>query len=270
MLKNYSLHDYRWGNGPAVLLCFHGIGQDGRAFEPFDNTLTDRFTIYSFDLFYHGQTGALHDPLYQPNESLTPDHWAAVLTNFLSEHTIDRFSVAGFSMGGVFALATAQLFAPRLDQLWLLAPDGISTSAWYRFATGSGFGRGVFRYFLNHLPLLRNLSNGLVRLGWLDRSLVRFAQSTLATPEQRERVYRSWIAFQPLRPDLAPLASLLNEHSVRIRVFLGAFDRVLPREAVQPLLQQLNQYELMILPVGHNRLVESVARQLAGEGLKSS
>ncbi|MCY7356071.1 MAG: alpha/beta hydrolase [Rudanella sp.] len=244
------------------MLCFHGIGQNGLAYEPFGAALASTFTVYSFDLFYHGQSSGLHGNTYQPNEALTPDHWAAILTAFLDEKNIDRFSVTGFSMGGVFAFATAQRFAARLDQLWLLAPDGITTNAWYSFATGSGFGRGVFRFFLNHLSLLRGVSNTLVRLGLIDRSLVRFAQSTLATPEQRERVYRSWIAFRPLRPHLDSLLETLNEHPIRVRVFLGQFDRVLPREAVEPLLQRLPTCELVMLKVGHNGLVEAVAQSM--------
>lgn len=260
--QNSRLTYHKWGNGPAVMLCFHGIGQNGGAFEPFGIALASTFTVYSFDLFYHSQSSGLHGDIYQPNESLTPDYWAAILTAFLDEKKIDRFSVAGFSMGGVFAFATAQRFATRLDQLWLLAPDGITTSGWYSFATGSGFGRGVFRYFLNRLSLFREVSNTLVRLGWLDRSLVRFAQSTLATPEQRERVYRSWIGFRPLRPHLDSLTKTLNKHPIRVRVFLGEFDRVLPRKAVQPLLKQLITCELVMLKVGHNRLVEAVAQSM--------
>jgi len=261
---NLRLTYRQWGNGPTVILCFHGIGQDGRAFEPFGTAMISTCTIYSFDLFYHGQSSCLNGAQYQQNESLKPDHWQAIVAAFLHEKNIDRFSVAGFSMGGVFALTTAQLFTTRTDQLWLLAPDGIVTSPWYAVATGSGLGRGVFRYFLNHLPLLRNLSDSLVRLGWLDRSLVRFAQSTLATPDQRERVYRSWIGFRPLRPYIPTLVQTLNEHPIRVRVFLGAFDRVLPQKAVQPLLRHLNRYELVMLKVGHNRLVDAVAARYTG------
>ena len=255
----------QWGNGPSVLLCFHGIGQDGRAFDVLGTALASSFTVYSFDLFYHGQSSGLHGDNYQPKESLTPNYWQVILAAFLDEKKIDRFSIAGFSMGGVFALTTAQLFAPQLDQLWLLAPDGITTSTWYRFATGSGFGRSLFRFFLNHLPLLHNLSDTFVQLGWLDRSLARFVQSTLATPNQRERVYRSWIGFRPLRPELNSLAKTLNGHPIQVRIFLGAFDRVLPREAVQPLLKRLNQYELMVIKAGHNRLVDVVAGLLLNQ-----
>lgn len=258
--KNTAMHYHQWGNGPVALLCFHGIGQDGRAFAPFGNALDSRFTIYSFDLFYHGQTACLHGDAYAQNERLTPDNWTAILTAFLDEKNICRFSVAGFSMGGVFALATVQAFAGRVDELWLLAPDGITTNAWYRFATGSGFGRAVFRFFLDRLPLLRHVSNGLVKAGLLDRSLVRFAQSTLATPDQRERVYRSWVAFRPLRLPLQTLAHTLNAHPIRIRVFLGTFDRVLPPEAVQPLFLVLPTAQEVLLPVGHNRLIEVVSQ----------
>lgn len=253
------MHYYQWGNGPATLLCFHGIGQDGRTFSPFGASLSTRFTIYSFDLFYHGQTGGLYGATYQVGERVMPTDWAAILTAFLREKNIDRFSVTGFSMGGVFALATAGQFASRLDELWLLAPDGISTSQWYSFATGSAFGRRLFRFFLDRLPLFRRFSDALVQLGLLDKTLVRFAQSTLATAEQRERVYRSWISFRPLRPHLPALAQVLNQHPIQVRLFLGEYDRVLPPDAVRQLPRLVSKTEVQTLPVGHNRLVEAVA-----------
>lgn len=256
------LRYHQWGHGPAVLLCFHGIGQDGRVFAPFGDSLASFFTIYSFDLFYHGQSSGLNGNTYAEHEALTPDRWTKLLDAFLTEQTIDRFSVAGFSMGGVFALATAERFSHRIDRLWLLAPDGISTNGWYAFATGSGLGRTLFRYFLNHLPLLQRLSNTLVRLGWLDRSLVRFAQSTLATPAQRERVYRSWIGFRPLRPQLDTLAKVLNQSSMRITLYLGEYDRVLPKTAVEPLLRRVPSAQVIVLPVGHNRLLEAIAKRI--------
>ncbi|KAB7732131.1 alpha/beta fold hydrolase [Rudanella paleaurantiibacter] len=256
------LHYHQWGHGSRVLLCFHGIGQDGRVFAPFGDSLASFFTIYSFDLFYHGQSSGINGSVYADHEALTPDRWAQLLDAFLTEHQIDQVSVAGFSMGGVFALATAERFAHRMERLWLLAPDGISTNGWYAFATGSGLGRMLFRYFLNHLHLLRSLSDTLVRLGWLDRSLVRFAQSTLATPAQRERVYRSWIGFRPLRPHLDTLAGVLNQSAMRVTMYLGEYDRVLPKTAVEPLLRRVPAAEVIVLPVGHNRLLEAIAKRI--------
>ncbi|GAA4408146.1 hypothetical protein GCM10023187_29610 [Nibrella viscosa] len=255
--NNYHLAYRQLGYGPAILLAFHGIGQNSACFLPLADTVGRQFTTYSFDLFFHGASPA---PDSATGEFvLTKTDWTRIVSEFLKEKNISRFSVIGFSMGGKFALATAEAFADRIDQLILLAPDGITVSPWYRLATGTAVGRRLFRYFLQHMLLFRRVGNTLAAVGLLDRSALRFAQRTLATAEQRERVYRSWVGFRKLGVRLDILASLLNHHPVRTRFILGYFDRVLPADFVKPLTRRLYTYELHMLKTGHHRLVEKAA-----------
>jgi len=240
--------------GPRVLLAFHGIGQDATCFQPLARALDGQFTVYAFDLFFHGRnTGVL------PEGVLTKTHWQQLVRAFLTEKAIQTFSVAGFSMGGKFALATAESFADRLDELWLLAPDGITVSPYYTLATRTAAGRRLFGYFLDHMPLFHRVGQLLSRLHLVDRSALRFAESTLATPEQRRRVYLSWVGFRELKTDVGALAVLLNKETVRTRFFMGYFDRVLPLSFLTPLTRHLHHYEVTVLKTGHHRLIEKVA-----------
>ena len=91
---------------------------------------------------------------------------------------------------------------------------------------------------------------------------MRFAELSLGTPEQRERVYQSWTQFRLISPDLDHIAALLNNHAVRVRFFTGAFDRIVPGSYILPLSKQLRHYDLTVLRTGHNRLVELTAEQL--------
>lgn len=255
--KNFQLAYRKLGYGPAVMLAFHGIGQDSTCFMPLTNTIGDQFTIYSFDLFFHGGTQLHKSSAHE--FVLTKTDWTQIISQFLEENGIDRFSVMGFSMGGKFALVTAEAFAGHIDQLLLLAPDGITTSPWYSMATASEPGRWLFRYFLHHIPLLSRFGHAMTAIGMLDRSALRFAQSTLSTVEQRERVYLSWIGFRLLKVNLDTLANRLNHHPVRVRFFQGYFDRVLPVQFLNPLTKRLHAYELIMLKTGHHRLVEKAA-----------
>ncbi|WP_266369270.1 alpha/beta fold hydrolase [Tellurirhabdus rosea] len=242
--------------GPRVLLAFHGIGQDCACFEPLARALDGQYTVYSFDLFFHGLNRTL------PDAALTKTRWQQILEEFLAAKGIQRFSVVGFSMGGKFALATAEVLTSRVDELWLLAPDGITVSPYYRLATETAAGRSLFRYFLKHMALFHRLGHFLSSLKLVDRSALRFAESTLSTPEQRERVYNSWIYFRDLRPDLNVLSTTLNHSAIRTRFFFGSFDRVLPVSFTTPLTRHLHSYELTVLKTGHHRLIEKVAAHL--------
>lgn len=255
------LHLTRFGNGSRALLAFHGIGQDGSCFASFaESSISTDYTIYAIDLPFHGQTTWLFD-VTQP---ITKTNWKTLIASILRKNNIERFSVAGFSMGGKFALVTAELFADRMDELWLLAPDGITVSPWYRLATHTVAGRWLYRLFVVRVRLLTRMGKSLVRLGLIDRSLLRFAESTLSTREQRLRVYRSWVTFRHINPALTALTDSLNRHNIKTRIFLGAFDRVLPARYILPLTDRLHHYELTVLKTGHNRLVDLVGGVLDG------
>ncbi|GAB4048662.1 hypothetical protein GCM10028810_36020 [Spirosoma litoris] len=247
----------KFGTGPAVLLAFHGFGQSSLAFTPLEASLGNQFTIFAIDLFFHGKSQ------YTSDQLLTKADWQGFIGAFLEEQHIDRFSLMGFSLGGRFVLATVEGFSDRLDQLFLLAPDGITRSPWYQVATGSSVGRRLFRYVLRHLSMLTAFGHTLTRLGLLNRTVMRFAEISLGTPEQRALVYKSWTQFRLIQPNLTVIGQVLNEHKVHVHFFTGAFDRIVPGTYILPLTKRLLHYELTVLKTGHNHLIE-----LAGEGLK--
>ncbi|MGA0560513.1 alpha/beta hydrolase [Larkinella sp. VNQ87] len=248
---------FKLSDGPVPLLAFHGIGQDHRVFESLAQALSGRYTVYAFDLFFHGKP-----PVQAPGEVLTKPVFQEIIQSFLRQHQLERFAVLGFSMGGRFALATAEAFADQVDELMLVAPDGITISPWYTLATGSGFGRGLFRYFLKHLPLLHRFGQFFIAIGLINRSVLRFAENMLVTAEHREMVYNSWIYFRKLSFNHRHLSDVFNEKPIRIRFFTGHFDQVLPTSYLNPLINRLHTYDLTVLKTGHNRLIEKVARRL--------
>ena len=245
-----------FGSGPVMLLAFHGFGQSSQVFRPLEKVPGEQFTVFAIDLFFHGKS------YYAANQLLTKTVWNQLIDQFLQAQRIDRFSLVGFSLGGRFALATVEAFADRLDQLILIAPDGITRSMWYRLATNSRLGRKLFQTVLSHLPLLTTVGHALTRVGLLNRTAMRFAEISLGTPEQRERVYQSWTQFRLIRPDLNEIANLLNHRSTQVRFFVGAFDRIVPGFYVIPLTKRLRHYDLTVLRTGHNHLIDLAAEQL--------
>lgn len=247
------LHCKIVGHGPKPLLAFHGIGQDHRCFLPLVNVLEEQYTFYLFDLPFHGNSPAMD------TEKLSMAEWKALINAFLGTHQLQTFSVAGFSMGGKFALATVQLFSEQIESCWLLAPDGITESPWYRLATRFWISKKLFKFFVSNVGNLKKLANPLVKLGLVEKSAVKFTQSTLSTPKQRERVYRSWIGFSTIRPDMPAVAAAILQYKIEVRLFLGKFDALLPASYVEPLTKRIPASQPIILPAGHHRLIEKVA-----------
>ena len=221
---------------------------------PFGERLAKTHTIYSIDLPYHGQDRQVERPA-----DITKTYWQSLVGGFLTQQGIDRFSVVGFSMGGRFALVTAELFAPHLDELILLAPDGITEDPWFRLATNTAPGRGLLRFFLNNTRVFTRLGHGLVRLGLLNAGLMRFVEATMQTPEQRQQIGRSWVGYRSLTVDLPALVAQLRANNARVWLFLGQFDAVLPLAHTRPLLRVLPETNEVILPCGHTSLIRRVA-----------
>lgn len=244
------------GNGPKVLLAFHGIGQDHQCFMPLVEVLSKEYTLYLWDLPFHGQSPPL------TKEKLPLSEWQHIVQTFLQQQHIERFSVMGFSMGGKFALATLGAFPNQVESCYLLAPDGITESIWYRLATKFWFSKVVFRFFVLNVPRFKRLADVFVKIGLVDKSTVRFAETTLATAQQRERVYKSWIGFSPITSDMPQVAQAILKYQIRLKIFLGQYDALLPLHAVNPLTKRLPNFQPVILKSGHHRLIEKVAEWL--------
>lgn len=255
-LADYRLAYRSFGSGPAVWLAFHGFGQDGSVFSLLQHTVGQQYTIYAIDLFFHGESQ------FSPGQVLTRTVWQSLIDAFLLKHGIDRFSLIGFSLGGRFALLTAGQYSHRLEQLILIASDGITKTGWYWLATSSQPGRWLFSVALRHMSALSRAGQVLIRLRLVHRTVLRFAEGSLITPKQRQQVYLSWITFRRLTVDLPTLAQLLSQRNVRVRFFTGYFDRIVPTDYMRPLTKRLHGYELTVLRVGHNRLIEQVAKLL--------
>lgn len=251
------------GQGSKTILAFHGIGQDHRCFMPLVEVLKGQYTFHLFDLPFHGQSPPL------ATEKLSMGEWQGFLSDFLTENHIDKFSVLGFSMGGKFALATLQLFPNRIESCWLLAPDGITESPWYRLATQFWLGKALFRFFVSNINHFKKLSKPLIKWGLVQKSAVKFAEATLATSTQRERIYRSWLGFSLIRPNMKKVAEITSQNKVEVKIFLGEYDTLLPAHYVFPLTKRLPSLQPIILKIGHHRLIEKVAEWVQNNSKES-
>ena len=239
------------GNGPVPLLAFHGFGQDHSAFANLFNPLGGRFTIYSFDLFFHGQS---HWP--EREVPLSKKFWKSLLLAFIKKNHLFRFSLMGYSLGAKFALATLEAIPERILSVYFLAPDGIQTNFWYKLATYPAGSRKIFKGLIDSPGLFQFLASSAIRLNLLDKSMVRFAQSQMDTAEKRKRVYYAWTVFRHLKFDMEHIAYLINMLKIQTTVIVGQHDKIITLENTQKLLKELNNYQLEILQTGHNGLID--------------
>ncbi len=242
--------------GPKTLLAFHGFGQNAETMAPLAGHLSDSYTTYSFDLFFHGNSIWRHR-----EQTLSKEDWRRIMDEILDTYNIHSFSLAGFSLGGKLVLATLELYPARTEKLFLMAPDGIDTSLWYDLATYPATFRKYFQSMIMKPHRFYNLVNMLKRMKVMDKGLIKFAASQMNSNRKRYRVYYSWIVFKELKFNLNRIAMVLNSHNIPIYIWIGKYDKVIKTKRLKRLTNQLDKCELVFLDCGHNDLIAHVIQQ---------
>ncbi len=245
-----AMHFLKVGNGPQALLAFHGFGQDHKAFSDLFKKLSNQYTVYAFDIYFHGKSewNRGEEPLEKP-------FWKSLMLEFLSQNKIGRFSLLGFSMGGKFALASLEAFPENIDKVFLLAPDGIKTSMWYNLATYPIVLRKLFKSMITKPNRFYGIEHLSVKVGLIDKGILRFVESQMNTEEKRRQVYYSWVVFRHLKFDMGRIASIINSNNIDLTVVIGKYDKIITEKNMDSLLKRLKTYNIEILETGHNGLI---------------
>jgi pimeloyl-ACP methyl ester carboxylesterase len=246
------------GSGPEALLLFHGFGQDHSAFLSLTQTLSGRFTTYSFDLFYHGKS-----VWHNQGQPLTHEEWKAILNRFLTAEKIDRFSVLGFSIGARLAFATCKTFPSVIDNLILIAPDGIAKNFWFDIATFSSLTRRIFKSTVERPGLFTVLANFARRTGLMNASLIHFAESQMKSEEKRKKVYYTWMVFRKLAHNKDELIRMIANRKTLI--YLSKDDQVIPLRKINGFLSKIDSSAVQILDSKHHHLIPAVTRLLKSD-----
>ncbi len=249
-----TLHFLKSGYGSNVLLAFHGFGQDHKALSELFEKLSNQYTVYAFDIFFHGKS--------KWNRGKTPlekSFWKSLLVEFLRQYEIDRFSLLGYSMGGKFALASLEAFPKKIENVFLLAPDGIKTSMWYSLATYPLVFRRLFKSMVFNPYRFHRIANLAFKIGLIDKGILRFAESQMNTQEKRKQVYSSWVVFRHLKFSMDHIASIINSNNIDLTIIVGKYDKIITGKNMNRLVKRLTNYNLEILETGHNGLISKWA-----------
>jgi pimeloyl-ACP methyl ester carboxylesterase len=245
-----SLHYQKIGSGTNVVFAFHGFGQTHAAFDELANSIDKNYTLYSFDLFFHGESKWGYKEL-----PLEKSFWKELMSAFLKQEDIEKFSVIGFSMGGKFAMVCVEAFPNQIDTITLLAPDGIKTSFWYSLATYPLMLRKLFKSMIDKPGRFHQLTKIAFRFNLIDKGILRFVESQMNTREKRERVYHSWVVLRHLKFNIGHLASLVNSHQIPLTLVIGKYDKIITAKNMARLIRQVPHAKLQLIESGHNNII---------------
>lgn len=252
--KNSKLSYKKSGHGSQVLLAFHGFGQDHRAYDVLAEALKEQYTIYAFDLYFHGRS-----EWHEGETPLEKKYLKEIIEKFLTENAIQTFSVTGFSLGCRFALAIVEAFTERIEKVFLLAPDGIKTSFWFTLSTYPVLLRKFFKSMIHHPARFKVIVNTLHEVKVMDKGLLKFAEHQMNTEEKRRRVYYSWVVFRHLKFNRNKLIELIRSKNLPVTIVAGIHDRVITPTSMKRFTKKIPHVVFTILDSGHTALLKDTA-----------
>jgi pimeloyl-ACP methyl ester carboxylesterase len=115
--EKYRTYYETAGNGDVPLVCLHTASADVRQYRHVlnDTDFGERFTIYAFDMPWHGQTlPPMTADWWAEDYRLTTDFYAGFIMTFVRAMDLDQAVVMGCSMGGAIVVELASEYAEEL------------------------------------------------------------------------------------------------------------------------------------------------------------
>lgn len=250
--NNGKIHYKAIGSGTEILLAFHGYGRDMKSMYELEHAFPN-YRIFLFDLFYHGES-TWQDASVPISQDLLKDFF----TEFIRIEGIKRFSILGFSIGAKLALSLVNVLGHCVDNLILIAPDGIKENFWYKLSTASALGRLLFLDFSKQPERYIKVINILLYLGIVNKSLKRFVFSQIRNAEQRERVMNTWLVYRKIKWNKNQLRAKINHSGIFVSLFVGSKDKVIPPSIFDNFINGLSNVRFIKLDRNHLDLVQGV------------
>ena len=256
---SYQLSQFRFlhfGQGPQVVLCFHGYGESARSFIFLEKYLGSDYTFIAINLPYHEGSG------WNEPYPFTPAHLLEVVEGIFSQAGIApaTFLLLGYSMGGRVAMTIADRYPQKVSKLCLVAPDGLHLNFWYWLSTQTRAGNALFRFTMRHPGWFMGMVKTAHRLHLLNTSVGKFLASYIGDPAVRQELYDRWTCMRKFKPRLVHLQEQVRRQPIPMQMLFGKYDRIIIAARGQQFAQTTGPHcQVTVLQAGHQLLQEKFA-----------
>jgi pimeloyl-ACP methyl ester carboxylesterase len=113
----------------------------------------------------------------------------------------------GYSIGANIALLLVEEYADLIDEIILMAPDGLSVYKGFDFLTYQPVGRYMFKTVTKSKWLAPALLKNLKKIRFIDDGLYQIAYNEIDTEQKRQDVYYTLNLIRLLKPDTNKVAA---------------------------------------------------------------
>ncbi|MCO5947020.1 alpha/beta fold hydrolase [Mucilaginibacter flavidus] len=257
-----TLHYYKFGNGPKIMLGFHGYGMHGKQFKILESTLGEKYTFIGFDLFFHKETKLKDQSLEAVKKGITKKQFADLILEFCRHESIGRFSIIGYSMGTHFASVVTEELPHLVDEFIAAAPSSLNPGKLIPFFSKSKTGNKMLeKLALNETFLVRMLKL-FKRLRIIDAEAYKILYGEIGTPELRFNFYACFTYLRTFETDEARLLKALNEQNIKSIFIFGKRDKSFPPGIGKDFIAKVKDATTIVLDEGHEMIKKNFVTQL--------
>ena len=257
------VHFHEYGSGDKPMLAFHGYGMTGKQFHVLKNSILSKYHVYGFDHFFHGESELAGWTEKQIREGMPREMVKLYLDEWFKIYGKQKISLMAYSIGANLALILLEEYPDLVDEIILMAPDGLSVYKGFHFLLHQPIGKYFFRQVTKSKWLAPWLLKTLRKTHFIDDSLYNIAYNEIDTEKKRLDVYYTLNLIRLLKPDTDKVIQLINQHQIKCTLIFGRDDQLFPKSAAMPFIEQLNSAEVHEVPLGHWLVVPALDEYLA-------
>jgi len=257
-----TLHYYKFGNGPKVMLGFHGYGMHGKQFKLLEPALGDAYTFIGFDLFFHKETKLKDQSLPVVKKGIAKKQFADLILEFCEHEGIERFSVIGYSMGTHYASVVTEELSHLIDEFIIAAPSSLNPGRLIPFFSKNKTGNKILeKLTLNKTFLVRMLKT-FRALRVIDAEAYKILFGEIGTEELRFNCYACFTYLRTFETDEPRLLQALNEQNIKSIFIFGKRDKSFPPGIGKNFIAKVKDAKVIILDEGHEMIKKNFVVQL--------
>jgi pimeloyl-ACP methyl ester carboxylesterase len=206
---------------PMPIVLLHGTSASLHTWDGWVSALKDEHRVIRFDMPAFGLTG----PSLNNNYSI--EDYSQLVVAVLKKLQVEHYTLAGNSLGGYVAWATAVLHPSQVKQLVLIDSSG------YPYNSQSI----PIGFKIANMPVLNTLMEYVLPRSIIENSLENvYGNPSLVTPEQIDRYYdlttragnRQALVERFKQTQPGPLADKISEINIPTLILWGGQDNLIP------------------------------------------
>ena len=257
--ENSEIHFLRFGAGEELLIALHGFADKAAMFLKLEESLKTKYVVYCLDLPFHGAT-KWNKPQFDQEDI------SCIFKVILKKENKERFDLMGFSLGGRIVQKMLFEWIPKVNKVYLIAPDGLDTK-WFNASMVPQWFKSSLKWLLRKPEWFIKTIKHLHKWGLITRFIHNFTYYHIHTKEKRDRIFSVWYSLRYFRINVRKVKNLLRKYPIPIELYFGSRDEVIPASTGILLAEGMPNIRLHEIEEGHllidHKLNDLLKRQLS-------